>query len=43
MSFSFILDEYGTMDITGCWLNVWQGSCQVKNNWRKSRCGAKER
>jgi len=42
MSFSFIWDDYAAMDIVGCWLIVWQGSCQVKNGQWKSRCGAEE-
>jgi hypothetical protein len=43
MAFSFIWDEYPTMNIIGRWLNVWQGSCKAKNGQRKSHCGVEER
>jgi len=42
MSFSFIWDDCVVMDIVGCWLIVWQGSCQAKSGRWKSRCGAEE-
>jgi hypothetical protein len=28
--------------VIGCIMTVWQGSCQVKCGWRKSRGGAME-
>ncbi len=31
MSFSFIWNVCDAVDITGCWLIVWQGSCQAKH------------
>jgi hypothetical protein len=31
MLFSFIWDECDVVDIVGCWLIVWQGSCQAKS------------
>ncbi len=42
MSFPFIWDVYVDVDILGQWMIVWQGSCQVKCDKRKSRYGAEE-
>jgi hypothetical protein len=43
MLFSFIWDVYVVVDITGHWLNVWQGNCQAKSSQWKSHYGAEER
>jgi hypothetical protein len=40
MSFSFVWVVYAIVDIVGCWMTMWQGSCHVKCSRQKSRGGA---